>query len=180
MPSDYLVSKWKMWFKCLDVKHDGKIAKADMDAADSTFVHLHHIEAEPRKVILKQLAEWWDEYIFHHKPGPLSEQDFVDNLNRELQAGKEAFKQRMTVCMKTIFDILNISHEGSMTQNEFVIAFRSSAHENLKLDSDFFYSYNPVDGKVPVQKICDSWVQFTTCEDSSLKDVVKEAFEAGV
>jgi hypothetical protein len=34
MASDYLVSKWKMWFKCLDDKHDGKIAKADIDAVE--------------------------------------------------------------------------------------------------------------------------------------------------
>ncbi|XP_053373654.1 sarcoplasmic calcium-binding protein-like [Mercenaria mercenaria] len=180
MANDYLISKWRMWFKCLDVKHGGKIARTDEDEIDAKFAHLHHLEAEKKKDTMKQLDTWWDEYIFRQRPGPISEQDFVDMQNDDFKADKEKFKQRMVTCMKIIFDILNISHEGSMTEQEFVIAYRSAGHENIKLDTDFFNAYEPVNGKVSVQKMCDSWVQFTTCEDSSVKDIVKDAFEAGL
>lgn len=100
--------------------------------------------------------------------------------NEDFKADKEKFKQRMITCMKTIFDILDISHEGSLTEQEYVIAFRSAGHENITLDTEFFNAYKPVDGKVPVKKICESWVQFTTCEDNSVPDIVRDAFQKGV
>ncbi|XP_045169697.2 sarcoplasmic calcium-binding protein-like [Mercenaria mercenaria] len=180
MANDYLISKWRMWFKSLDVKHDGKIERTDENEVVVKFAHLHHLEAEKKKDIMKQLDTWWDEYVFRQGPGPISEQDFVDMQNDDFKADKEIFKQRMVTCMKTIFGIINISHDGLMTEQEFVIAFRSAGHENIKLDTDLFNAYGSVNGKVSVQKICDSWVHFTTCEDSSVKDIVKDAYEAGV
>ena len=33
MASDYLISKWKMWYKWLDINKDGKLNSQDMEAA---------------------------------------------------------------------------------------------------------------------------------------------------
>lgn len=31
MANDFLVSKWKLWYKSLDVNHDGKISIEDVE-----------------------------------------------------------------------------------------------------------------------------------------------------
>jgi Ca2+-binding EF-hand superfamily protein len=126
------------------------------------------------------LDKWWDEFIFRKRPGPITEQEFVEMQHADYKADKGKYAKWVETSSKTIFDVLDINHDGMINEEEFLIAFRSSGHENVQLDKDFFNSYEPDNGKVPVKKMVDTWVTFVTCEDSSQKDIIKDAFEAGV
>lgn len=42
MANDFLVSKWKLWYKSLDVNHDGKISIEDVE--ESRYIN---IEVKP-------------------------------------------------------------------------------------------------------------------------------------
>lgn len=129
---------------------------------------------------MKAADELWDDIVFHGTPGPITEQAFVDAHNNAFKTDKAKFVENMQNCYTRLVDLIDISGEGSVTLQEMINAFKSIHHENIAIDKKFFESYNPVDGKIPSKIFVDSWVQFVTCEDSSKRDLVKEALDAGI
>jgi hypothetical protein len=86
----------------------------------------------------------------------------------------------MEKCFDTFFDVIDTNKDRSISEDEFLIAFKAYGHENVALDTKFFKAYNPEDGLVPLKDIVASWVDFACSEDSSKPNVVKTAFESGV
>uniref|UniRef100_UPI0027D24E85 hypothetical protein n=1 Tax=Klebsiella pneumoniae TaxID=573 RepID=UPI0027D24E85 len=175
---EYLVQKWKMWFNMIDLNHHKKIAKADVSQAESTFMDLSHLDADKRKETLAAMDKWWNEYIFRGKPGPITEKIFVDALMKDYKADKKAFVDWVKRLLKDVYDIIDVDHDGSMTEEEYVNAFRSIGHETAQ-DVRFFNAYKPVRGKIPVSQLTDSWVQFLTSEDKTQPDVVRDVLQSG-
>lgn len=180
MASDYLVTKWKIWYKSLDVNHDGKISIEDVQESRSKFSDLHALNPEKAKEVEQSFTEWWNTYIFHNKEGDISESDFVETLKNKYSKDKNAFQKFMEACFDKLFDVIDTNKDRSISEEEFLIAFKAYGHENVALDTKFFNAYNPVDGLVPLRKVVDSWVNFAASDDASKEDVVKTAFEAGV
>jgi Ca2+-binding EF-hand superfamily protein len=80
-----------------------------------------------------------------------------------------------------MFAVIDTNQDRSISEEEFLIAFKAYGHENVALDTKFFKAYNPdANGLVPMKDIVASWVDFTSSEDSSKPSVVKTAFESGV
>jgi hypothetical protein len=51
---------------------------------------------------LSAVDKWWTEYIFRGKPGPVTEEDFVNALDNDYKANKDAFVEWVKRCVKTI------------------------------------------------------------------------------
>nr|BAA25310.1 sarcoplasmic calcium-binding protein [Meretrix lusoria] len=180
MANEFLISKWKIWYKSLDVNHDGTISMADVEESRSKFSELHHLDAEKKDMVMKNFEKWWKEYIFRGKDGEISEQEFVDALNKDFTADKNKFIATMQSCFDILFDVIDTNKDRSISEEEFLIAFKAYGHENVALDTKFFKAYNPKDGLVPLKDIVTSWVDFATSTDASKPSVVKTAFETGV
>ncbi|KAH3706228.1 sarcoplasmic calcium-binding protein-like isoform X3 [Dreissena polymorpha] len=180
MANEFLVSKWKIWYKSLDVNHDGKITFADVEESRSKFSELHHLPEEQKKQVMKNLEQWWNEFIFRGKTGEISESEFIKMLSKEFSADKAKFKKSMEKCFNILFDVIDTNKDRSISEDEFLIAFKAYGHENVALDTNFFKAYKPIDGLVPFKEIVNSWIEFATSEDKTKPDIVKTAFEAGV
>lgn len=181
MANDYLVSKWKLWYKSLDVNHDGKISIEDVEESRSKFSDLHKLDAEKSKQVQENFTKWWNEFVFRGKTGEISEQEFIDALNNDLKTDKAKFTADMDKCFNIFFDVIDTNKDRSISEEEFLIAFKAYGHENVALDTKFFQAYNPKDGLVSLREIVDSWIDFVTGEDSSKSgSIVKTAFESGV
>ncbi|XP_052250119.1 sarcoplasmic calcium-binding protein-like isoform X4 [Dreissena polymorpha] len=180
MANAFLVSKWKIWYKSLDVNHDGMISFADVEESRSKFSELHHLDEQKKKQVMDNFEKWWNEFIFRGKTGEISESEFVDMLNKDFTTDKAKFKKSMEKCFDILFDVIDTNKDRSISEDEFLIAFKAYGHENVALDTKFFKAYNPKDGLVPLREIVDSWISFATSEDSSKPDIVKTAFESGV
>ena len=142
-------------------------------------VILNRIEGEEKKQVIETITKQVNENLFYGKPGPISEEEFVAMQDEDYKADKDKYIEKRRKYFTVLFETMNLS-EGSVTEEVFVNAFRASGHDNIALDKQFFQSYNPVDGKVPLSTFIDSWVQFTTCEDSSKPDIVKAGLETGI
>lgn len=129
---------------------------------------------------MKASDQLWDDIVFHGKPGPITEQEFVDAHNESFKADKGKFLVDMQNCYTRLVDLVAVSNKGSVNLQEMINALKSIHHENIAAGKQLFESYNPVDGNIPSKVLVDSWVQFTTCEDSSKRDILKEALEAGL
>jgi len=181
MANDYLVSKWKIWYKSLDVNHDGKISYADVEDSRKQFTDLHKLDTDLKQKTNTNFDIWWDNFIFHgDKSVEISEEQFVADLNSQLKEGKDKFKEKMQACFNMFFDVIDTNQDRSISEDEFLIAFKAYGHENVALDTKFFNGYKPKEGLVPLKDIVTSWVTFATSENSSDDDIVKKNFEAGV
>ncbi|XP_045169497.2 sarcoplasmic calcium-binding protein-like [Mercenaria mercenaria] len=179
MASDYLISKWKLWYTWFDINNDGKVDFEDAEAERSKFSKLHHLSDEEKKSVMEEFGNWWKEYILWGQ-AEMTEPKFVELMNDAYKADKAKFLERMQTCFDKICNIVDTNNDGDISLEEFNIIMRSAGHKDKSLDEKFFENYKPVDGKVPIKVISDSWVQFTTCEDSTKHDLVKAAFEFGV
>ncbi|XP_060552288.1 sarcoplasmic calcium-binding protein-like [Ruditapes philippinarum] len=179
MANEYLKNKWRMWFGAIDAEHKHKLSHDDITAKENRFVILNHIEGDQRKQVMATIDKQVNENVFYGKPGPISEDEFVAMQDEDFKADKEQYIAKRRNYFTILFQTMNLSEEG-VTEEVFVNAFRASGHDNIALDKQFYHLYNPVDGKVPLSALIDSWVQFTTCEDSSKPDIVKTGLETGV
>lgn len=128
----------------------------------------------------KNLDKLWEDYIFRGRSGAIKEDEFVEMNSKLYAADKAKFQDEMKKVYTSLFsDIIDVTGEGSINEKEYVDILKACGHENIALSKKFFDLYNPVDGKVPLQVMIDSWVQFTSCDDSSKRDIVKEGIEAG-
>lgn len=180
MANEFLISKWKIWYKSLDVNHDGKISIEDVEESRSKFSDMHHLESAKGKSVEENFTKWWNEFIFRGQEGEIEIQQFIDNLNKDYTADKAAFVAQMDKCFNTFFDVIDTNKDRSISEEEFLIAFKAYGHENVALDTKFFKAYNPTDGLVPLRQIVDSWIEFVSSEDESKGSIVKTAFESGV
>ncbi|XP_045169815.2 sarcoplasmic calcium-binding protein-like [Mercenaria mercenaria] len=179
MASEYLTNKWKMWFKWLDINKDGKLDSKDMNAARERFVELNDFDAVKTKAAMDIFENWWKDFIFRGKV-ELSEEEFIESMNEGFKTDKDEFIERMRRCFQVAFNVVDINSEQNIDEEEFIVGFRTSGHENIELNKKFFEMYNPKKGLVSVHDLVESWVQFTTSEDMSKHDIVKAAFELGV
>lgn len=180
MANDYLVAKWKLWYNSLDVNHDGKISIEDVEESRSKFSDLHKLDSEKDKAVKENFTQWWNDFIFRGQTGEISMDQFVNSLNKDYTADKAKFKEQMSKCFDIFFDVIDTNKDRSISEEEFLIAFKAYGHENVALDSKFFQAYKPADGLVPLRQIVDSWIDFVTGEDDSKGSIVKTAFESGV
>lgn len=180
MANDYLIAKWKLWYISLDVNHDGKISIEDVEESRSKFSDLHHLDADKSQSVQDNFTQWWNEFVFRGKTGEISLEEFISALNKDLAADKVKFVEEMTRCFNVFFDVIDTNKDRSISEEEFLIAFKAYGHENVALDTKFFKAYNPVDGLVSLRQIVDSWIDFVVGEDESKGSIVKSAFESGV
>ena len=154
--------------------------------ARQKFADFHkELDEKRQKQVKIDVEKWWKDFIFRRqdvsKDTEISETQFVDMLNGELKKDKAAFKKSIEDCFNTIFDVIDTNRDRSISEDEFLIAFKAYGHENVALDTKFFKAYNPdKDGLVPLNIIVQSWIDFVVSDDAKEKSLVKEAFEAGV
>lgn len=177
---EHLVAKWKIWYKSLDVNHDGKISIEDVEESRSKFTELHKILGDKAAKVKTDMEAWWKQYIFSHSTdAEVSEAQFVDSLTKKFNADKAAFDKEMTECFKKIFDVIDTNQDKSIQEDEFVLAFQAFGHENEPVLRKAFKLFDAKD-EIPIGVIVNAWVQFVSCPDASKTDVIKKAFDDGL
>ncbi|XP_022309766.1 sarcoplasmic calcium-binding protein-like isoform X2 [Crassostrea virginica] len=177
---DYLTQKWKMWYKSLDVNHDGKISLEDVEESRNKFTELHHLLGDKADSVKADMKNWWTTYILTTPDQEISEEQFLSYLGGLYNTDKVAFKDRMQKCFDLMFDVIDTNKDRSIELSEFIFAWKAFGHENEELVSKAFKLFNAENGLVPLRDIVSAWVTFVTDDDSSKRDIVLEAFKSGV
>ncbi|XP_048756144.2 sarcoplasmic calcium-binding protein-like [Ostrea edulis] len=178
---EYLVAKWKHWYSYLDVNKDGTISFDDVEECRKKFTKLHALAGEKAKSVEVDIEKWWKTYIFRSSAtDEMSENDFISILSADYKKDKQAFKANIQKCFMEVFDVIDVDKDRTIDLGEFQYAFKAFGHENDDILKTVFESYKSADGKVPIKQVVDTWVQFVTDEDSSKKDILKEAFTKGM
>jgi hypothetical protein len=176
---DYLTQKWKLWYKSLDVNHDGTISMADVEESRSKFTNLHHLLGDKADSVKSDMEKWWNKYILKNESKEVSETDFISDLSGQFTKDKAAFVKEVSDCFNTIFDVIDTNKDRSIEADEFVIAFQAFGHENEQVVRKAFELMGPKDGLIPLRDIVNAWINFVTSDDANKPDPVKQAFESG-
>ncbi|XP_062591107.1 sarcoplasmic calcium-binding protein-like [Saccostrea cucullata] len=174
---DYLTKKWKMWFKSLDVDHDGKISLQDVEESRNKFTDLHHLLGDKAETVRTDVESWWTTYILKGEH-QLTEGQFLSNLTTIYKQDKVDFKAHIQRCFEMIFDVIDTNKDCSIELKEFIFAFKAFGHENEDLVTKTFKRFDKE--LVPLREMVAAWVQFVTDDDSSNRDIIYEVFQAGV
>ncbi|CAG2232614.1 sarcoplasmic calcium-binding protein-like isoform X2 [Mytilus edulis] len=176
---EYLNQKWKIWYKSLDVNHDGTISMADVEESRSKFTNLHHLLGDKAESVRADMEKWWNTYILKNPTKEVSESDFLADLSGQYNKDKAAFVSTISNCFNEIFDVIDTNKDRSIEADEFVIAFQAFGHENEPVVRKAFELMGPKDGLIPLRDIVNAWITFVTSDDASKPDPVKQAFETG-
>ena len=177
---EYLYKKWTMWYRSLDVNHDGGISFDDVEECRKKFVELNNLPDEKAKEINSDVEKWWTTYILPNKGATLTLEEFLDKLTKEYTTDKAAFVGRMNTCFSTLFNVFDTNKDKDISVEEMIVAFKAFGHDNEKIVRHNFTQMEPADDTVPLEKVVKAWVQFVTCDDPSKKDIVRDSFEEGI
>ncbi|XP_062619285.1 sarcoplasmic calcium-binding protein-like [Saccostrea cucullata] len=174
---DYLTKKWKMWYKSLDVNHDGKISLEDVEESRNKLTELHHLLGDKAETVRTNVESWWTTYILKGEH-QLTEEQFLSNLTTAYKQDKADFKANIQSCFETILDVIDTNKDRFIELKEFIYAFKAFGHENEELVTKTFKLFDK--DLVPLHEMIAAWVQFVTDDDSSKRNIIYKVFQAGV
>lgn len=142
------------------------------------FAEFSHLDDKQKSGVAKEFEKWWNEFILRGK-SELSEEEFVNMQNEDFKSDKDGLKKRYQEYFTCVLNIADIHHEGCINKEEWMALMKAYGHNNLVADEKYFQAFCPEDDKVPVHKIVEAFTQFATCEDSTVPDITKQAFDDG-
>ncbi|XP_053373655.1 sarcoplasmic calcium-binding protein-like [Mercenaria mercenaria] len=177
MANEYLIKKWRLWFKALDRKHAGQLTRADQRRDVDAYIKLTGLEGESRTDAITLINSYWDEFVFHGKSGPVTEEQFIEMTKDRFRAGEDTFMEVYRKAVIADVKMIDQGGKGYITEEEFTCTNKSMGLENEAWNKMYYNAFNPKNGKVPNVVISDAWVDFYFNEDSSTRDVVLDVFE---
>lgn len=180
MANDYLKYKWRLWFRAIDAKREGKIHMEDKREEGERFLETSLLDERQRTRVQEYLNRMYSDYVFRGKHGHLTEQEFVDMHDRDFKANSHAFIDKMRTCGDLIYGIYDVNGKGALTEEEFITAVTIGSNEHVEQVKAIFHSYNPFGGEISIRVLTEAWVHFSTSEDSSKLDIIKLGLESAV
>lgn len=174
---DYLLKKWTAWYGTLDVSHDGCLSFDDAEECQNKFLEVNGISGDKATQIKGEIEKWWTTYVLPSKDASVTLEQFLGKQKDEYSADAEGYAKRMTDCFTEIFDVLDVNKDGEMSVDELVNAYKSFGNDNEKLVRQNFAFLEQKNESLPLKDIVNAWVQFTTCNDPSKKDVVRDSLD---
>ncbi|XP_052094789.1 sarcoplasmic calcium-binding protein-like [Mytilus californianus] len=175
---EFLQEKWNVWFRTLDVNHDGIITRADVDYTLKQFPLVEGLSKSEGKMEVAKIEAWWEKYIIKGN-NKITKADLLKDLEKEYTENKKNFVAKMKALCEDIFCILDTDKTKMISLDNYVKAYKVYGHDNEALLRKAFEFYNPSHGVVPLQEYIDDWLVFLTNDDPSKKDVVYETYKAG-
>lgn len=142
-----------------------------------SFVKMSNLDEDRKKQVVESSKKLWNEFVFHGKDGPVSEEEFIAMTNESFQKDKRKFEENIRSGCNADLRALDQNNEGLLIEEVFLNAYKAGGFHNDEWNKKFFQDLNPVDGKVPFDNLTNAWVQFLVSEDSSKKDVIMEILE---
>ncbi|CAG2210116.1 Sarcoplasmic calcium-binding protein [Mytilus edulis] len=174
---DYLKRKWTLWYKSLDVNHDGSVSFDDAQECQRKFLEMNQLTSEKTEQVRADVEKWWTTFILPSKDATVTLEIFLERLEDEYKSDREAFVQKMNTCFSTIFNVFDTNADREISVDEQIMYFKAFGQDNEKPFRQAFVLMEPKNDTIPLQQVVNAWVQFTTCDDETKKDVIKESFE---
>ena len=108
----------------------------------------------------------------------ITEAEFVECQRKAFEADKEMFIKRMWENQELVCNLMDTDGDGMITEQDHIVMFKSTQHNDEAFDRRWFKAYDPVDGQITVNKLVELWASLLTSEDSSNPDLLVHLFQA--
>ncbi|XP_060552290.1 sarcoplasmic calcium-binding protein-like isoform X2 [Ruditapes philippinarum] len=177
MANEYLIRKWRVWFKSVDREHTGQLTQKDEKRTEETFLKLGHLEGEEKEKAIKTSQSQWDQFVFHGKSGPVTEAEFIESTNKSFMADKKQFEDIMRKACTENATVIDPEGKGYLTEEEYTNIYKAFGFNHDEWLKSFFNVFDNGDGKAHTDSIVDAWVHLLTSEDDSKADMLLETLE---
>ncbi|CAG2232618.1 unnamed protein product [Mytilus edulis] len=154
---EFLRKKWSYWFDTLDVNHDGKITKADVDYTLNQFPIVEGLSKIEGKLADDQIEKWWNTYILKGKH-EVSKEGFLDDFEKGYTESKSNFIAIIKSLCEDMTNIIDADKTKMISLDNYVKAFKTVGLDNDKLLQKAFAHYKPSHGMISIQEYIDDWV----------------------
>ncbi|XP_060576329.1 sarcoplasmic calcium-binding protein-like isoform X2 [Ruditapes philippinarum] len=175
----YLIDKWGKFFDFDDFNHDGILSFEDPKAFLEHYKARDDLTDKQKNKIIKEMDRLWKVFYFTNKK-ELSKDDFINMM-------KQRYESNITACIELVrafstdwCKLLDLDEDTFLSKNEFIMDFVAGTHNSTQIDEQFFYMYNPVNDRFPVDDLIESCVIFATEPDSSKPDIFLNGILIGV
>jgi hypothetical protein len=121
-------------------------------------------------------TKWWSEYLMWGQ-SEITESEFVEYQRKAYESDKEMFVKRMWKNEELVCNLMDTDGDGMITEEDHIVMFKSTEHNDETIDRKWFQAYNPINGKVPVKTVVEFWSRLLTDEDSSKPDLLVQLFK---
>ncbi|VDI37128.1 Hypothetical predicted protein [Mytilus galloprovincialis] len=174
---EFLKEKWNVWYRTLDVNHDGVITRANVDYTLKQFSLVEGLSKSKGKVEAAKIESWWEKYILKGN-NKITNADLLKDLEKGYTDNKKNFIAKMKALCEDIIYILDTDKTKMISLDNYVKAYKVYGHDNEALIRKAFELYKPSHGMVPIQEYIEDWLLFLTNDDPSKNDVVYETYKA--
>lgn len=176
---DLLQEKWRVWFKMLDVNHDGSLTLEDWTQGAETLIREHNLNEKHAEVAMAS----------YHRLGALllgesmkdkkavTVDQFVDNLTSFYKEDSQKAEKYIFSVIRQLFLVTDVNRDALISQEEFSIMMKSFGIKPEK--SRQFYEELPrfQSNKVPMQDAINWWVDLWFGTDASKWQAIKPMFD---
>ncbi|XP_060564837.1 sarcoplasmic calcium-binding protein-like [Ruditapes philippinarum] len=175
----YLIEKWGKLFDFDDFNHDGLLSLEDPKVFEERYKTRNNLTYKQIKKIIKEMDKLWNVFFFQNKK-ELSKDDFINMIKQSYESNATALTENVRVFASDWCNLIDLDGDTFLSKDEFIMNFVAGTHNNTQIDERFFYMYNPVNERFPVDDIIKSFVLFATESDKSKPDIFLNGINIGV
>lgn len=176
----FLTSKWRTWFKTLDINADGAITPLDLEMNTRRFIEVFKIFPPEEGRRLAQLNKMrWEKFIFRGMTNPfISEADFINHLTNSYTKDKNELKKFVHQSSESLFGFADVNRDGMMSIGEMEHLFRAYGANNDLFVKNLHRNLGPdQQNLVSIKRASEEWVDFLTGDDENKYNAIVDAFK---
>ncbi|XP_060594274.1 sarcoplasmic calcium-binding protein-like isoform X2 [Ruditapes philippinarum] len=177
--NDFLIEKWGKWFYLDDFNQDGILSLDDIKMFAENYKARNELSDKQLKTIKQKMDRLWKTFYFTNKK-EISKDDFINMMKQRYESNTAAFIEMVLVFSTIWCEVIDLNGDKFLSKDEFILNFVAQTHNNIRKDEQFFYTFQPINERVPNEDIIAYFVRFGTESNRSKSDVVLNAVDSGV
>ncbi|XP_060577556.1 uncharacterized protein LOC132734727 [Ruditapes philippinarum] len=175
----HLIDKWGKIFDFDDFSHDEILSIEDVKVYGEHYRARCDMTDKQIKTFIKEMDRLWKGFFFTNKK-ELSKDDFINLMKQRYESNTTAFIEMVLLFESGWCKLIDLNGDKFLSKDEFIMDFNTGKLSNTKIDETFFYMYQPVNDRIPLDDMIMSFVLFFTEPGKSKPDIVFNGLNIGV
>jgi hypothetical protein len=116
---------------------------------------------EQLKTIRNKMDTLWKVFYFTNKK-ELSIEDFVSIMKQRYESNKTALIEMVYAFSTDWLEAIDLNGDKFLSKDEFIMNFLAETRTNVQKDEQFFYTFQPINDRIPNDDIIAYFVRFVT------------------
>lgn len=175
----FLTSKWKTWFRSLDINADGAITPLDLEINTRRFIDVQKLPPDEAKSLAQLNTIRWDAFIFRGMKNPtITEADFIKHLTDSYEKDPEELKKFFHHASVSLFQFADVNKDGMMSVTDLGNLFKAYGTNNKVFVRKLHRNLRPNDKNlVSIKTASEEYVDYLIGDDEKKYNAIWDAYE---